>query len=68
MPQSLQLDDLGSKRREVVDKLSQLATDLELSYTITGDEMTIRLPQHDEVELPIVGTIQVPLEEDDNNA
>lgn len=61
---ALQLDDTGSKRRDAQDKLAQLATDLELSYTITGDEMIIKLPEHDIAHLPIVGTIEVPLDEE----
>jgi hypothetical protein len=64
MVTSLQLSELaGSIRQDKINQLSQLATDLQLSYTIDEDSMTITLPSYDEVELPVVAKIEVPLDE-----
>ena len=59
-----QLMNRDDKRAEAIDALAQLATNLELSYVIQENTFTITLPLPDEVELPIVAKIEVPLEED----
>lgn len=67
MVTSLQLSELaGSIRQDAINQLSQVATDFSLSYVIEEDKMTIMLPKYDDVELPLVGTIQVPVEDDED--
>jgi hypothetical protein len=67
MVQSLQLSDLaGSIRQDAIDQLSKIANEFSLSYTITEDTMTIVLPKYDVAELPVVGTVQVPLDDDED--
>lgn len=60
---SQQLMNRDDQRAEAINRLSQVATDLELTYSYDENFMTIHLPQPDEVELPIVAKIDVPEEE-----
>lgn len=65
MVQSLQLSELaGSIREDAIQQLQAVADSFSLSYVIEEDTMTITLPKYDVAELPVVGTIEVPLEED----
>lgn len=65
MVTSLQLSNLAeSIRQDAINQLSQVATDFSLSYVIEEDKMTIMLPKYEEVELPVVAEIEVPVDEE----
>lgn len=58
MTTSLQLSNLAeSIRGDAINQLSQVATDFSLSYVIEDDTMTITLPKYEDVELPVITTI-----------
>lgn len=66
MVTSLQLSNLAdSIRQDAINQLSQVATDFSLSYVIEEDKMTIMLPKYEDVELPVVAEIEVPVDEED---
>lgn len=54
-----------SLRQEAYDQLAQLATNLSLSYTVTGDSFTITLPKADKQKLDIIAKIQVPVDQEE---
>lgn len=62
-----QLMNRDDKRIEALAQLTELATRLELTWSVVEDTMTITLPKPDEVELPIVAKVEVPLDEVTND-
>jgi hypothetical protein len=67
MVTSLQLSGLAdSIRQDALSQLQGVCDEFGLSYIIDEVHMTITLPKYDEVELPVVGTIQVPTEDDED--
>ena len=60
-----QLMNQDDKRAEAISQLSELAAKLELSYTIENNVMTVTLPTPSDAPLPVVATIEVPVDEEE---